>query len=658
MKKLIFLNTVCLLLTALVACSNDGDSPATLPQPAPETHTESTNFLTDWENEQFLYINDNHTLDVKIEAPWNTVSAPTRIPESIRFDVKKADGWEVAFNLMNKDGRPDANYFGLYNKYTGVLRIFYYYNKEVASTATDFAFDIILGVDGVKNPAYYNALNYGIPMNTDVKTNVNLLGEGGDSTTFHLLITPYSCINQNTMIQGWYAFDVDMSAYTGKSFATDGSGIQIGCRAGNKTNVSLGTDIAGKLGGDIDLKTMQASSNGLGKLFSSESFATASGAFGGIASALDETGKAMSKDASVFYAISAGIQWISSICNITSLFTKKTEQPKMSGKIDLTLNATANTKGYLTTELSTNVKQLIIEKAAFNPESNIGKGVWNIDKSPEIYFISDKVICSDPDARYVDLSKRAIFFNYSKTTYFFEGVNSRIPYFYDPSSFSVSINRDVFPDATNMQVLSYCGIYERDGNKTENTAFREALGIGNLHTDGIPIPDSLVKTPDGLFKELLRNYYYFETEKFYVGKSKEEYAKADLKFSGLSYKSYGETADFHYYGQELGSGNSLSFIMEPQIFYAEEKSNTLGQWVKVPTRLPELYVVVIVHFESGGDKYIYSRTFLPKVSEVKYEDAKTIVAGIKTRLDQQTDKVYRDEYKASLDKKMEFLKVE
>ena len=149
-------------------------------------------------------------------------------------------------------------------------------------------------------------------------------------------------------------------------------------------------------------------------------------------------------------------------------------------------------------------------------------------------------------------------------------------------------------------------------------------------------------------------------------KTADEYKEADLKlFDNPAYKSYGSETDIHYYGQELrfdGKDASLSFIVEPQIFYAVRvPERWMYEGLKasaIPKKRPELYVIVVVQFESGGKTFSYSRTYLPKVSEVKYDEAVTIVSDIKTRFNAQTDKTYKDEYKASLDKKMEFLKTE
>ncbi len=98
-----------------------------------------------------LCINDSGKLNTKVAAPWNSRVSATLLPDTVRYDVKKEDGWDVAFDFLNQDDLKDMNYFGLYNKYTGVLRIFYYYNREVSQSATDFAFEVVLGSDGSPN---------------------------------------------------------------------------------------------------------------------------------------------------------------------------------------------------------------------------------------------------------------------------------------------------------------------------------------------------------------------------------------------------------------------------------------------------------------------------------------------------------------------------
>ena len=122
--------TTCLLALALCAsfalgltsCENGAAAPIIITAPAtttPATGGEDNggensggqsaseeptlNFLEDWEKMEFLYINNSGTLDFSIAAPWNKNASLTLMPDSICYDVKKNDGWQMAFSLMNKD---------------------------------------------------------------------------------------------------------------------------------------------------------------------------------------------------------------------------------------------------------------------------------------------------------------------------------------------------------------------------------------------------------------------------------------------------------------------------------------------------------------------------------------------------------------------------
>lgn len=41
-----------------------------------------------------------------------------------------ADDWEMVFNLTGIKEKPGEHYFGLYNRYTGILRVFYYLTED------------------------------------------------------------------------------------------------------------------------------------------------------------------------------------------------------------------------------------------------------------------------------------------------------------------------------------------------------------------------------------------------------------------------------------------------------------------------------------------------------------------------------------------------
>lgn len=688
MKKFFGIIALCLLplfLAAIFSCSNANDNSALLAALTTQGGTMTTikengqsdtpNFLTNWETMEDLYINDSGKLNTKVAAPWNSRVSATLLPDSVRYDVKKEEGWDVAFDFLNQDDLPNMNYFGLYNKYTGVLRIFYFFNKEVSQSASDFAFEVVLGSDGAPNKSYYAALNYGIPMDAEVDMNKNLLGDSGSAKTFRFLVTPYSGIGRSTMTRGWYAFDINLSSYTGKSLSEQSMSIQITCRANNKTNVTLATDILGKIGGDINAKIdrakLSASSNGIGGTLSD-----VGSAIGGVSKAVASTIQACLGGGILGIVKSVGL-WASTACNIASKAVKgggggsgEDPQDKLSGQMDLKLNATANTTGYLESAVATNVEPFTMTNAAINKGSNVGKGVWNIDKSPELYFVSDRVVTNMEDiTQQIKITMTGMAFEANDLdrklegtlVYAMEGDGCRYAYFYDPSSFEVKINKEIFPDADNIKVLSFCGVYENDGYGAQNTTFREALGLSDLKTAGFPFPNA----PDNEYQGE-KNYFGRGTIPGWIRNniSADAYKEAVLKFDGsdFSYKSYGKTTDFHYYGQELsmdGKESALNFIVEPQIYYAlyNGEAYTIQPFLyvyKIPSLLPELYVVVILQFESGGKTFNYSRTYLPKVNEVKFAEAKTIIGDIKTRLAAQTDKIYKAEYITSLDKKLQF----
>ena len=83
------------------------------------------NFEQDWENQTSIQLTDNKVVDL----PW-VEYAPTSIIYDIRMDIKKEDGW-VFLSTPNKDIGSD--YLIFYNKYTGILKVFYYNQNSFIS---------------------------------------------------------------------------------------------------------------------------------------------------------------------------------------------------------------------------------------------------------------------------------------------------------------------------------------------------------------------------------------------------------------------------------------------------------------------------------------------------------------------------------------------
>ena len=82
-----------------------------------------------WEEwEKVTLSSGNH-----VNTPWNTTQSTTAIPYDIRMDIKSVDGWELIAHTVNGYGDLGVNYLIFHNKYTGVLKVFYYLEPEQAN---------------------------------------------------------------------------------------------------------------------------------------------------------------------------------------------------------------------------------------------------------------------------------------------------------------------------------------------------------------------------------------------------------------------------------------------------------------------------------------------------------------------------------------------
>lgn len=643
-------------------------------EPASASGEQAPSFETDWENMEFLYINDAGRRDFEVAAPWNKKASLTLMSEAVCKDRRKRDGWEMAFSLMNQKGYPDANYFGLYNKWLGTLRVYYYCNVDVAGAGSDFAYEILFENDTGDCKAFYNSLRYGIPLNAQVDKNADLLG-GGVAQTFHLLCTPYSEIGKQTLGKGWHVFDIDLSSYSeGRHFVADGTRLKVVCKSVSNSEVSLGTDIIGKIDGDmaatIKKEAVMARSDGVSGILSS-----LSGALGNTyQSSLANIEEAVCKSSITSYKLwaSSALNAAAKVVDYISGNTEPEPDPelKLTGTFNLKIGATANTSGYIKAPVSNNIPQVTIRTDSFEQDCHIGEGVWQITDSPVIYAISGKTLASklvDTPNHNTNIngymsapltlgSRSSTYCSFNNEKFRVWAEKPRLPYFYDPTSFQVKINPELYPDARNIKVLTYCGFYVNQKDTSANAPFRNAIGLSNAAPGGCPD----IKICD-----------------------QNTWAGANINFAGLPYVSSGAENGTHYYGQvvKLDTDSPYDFMIEPQIFYGftgdkgDENDWTSGNsdpynWSPgTPNekaygwqycgfaQMPELYVVVCVEFESGPDgrKFVFSRVYLPDIKCVDLGTASEVATQIEARANSRSDIQMASEYVTSIKNRLQIL---
>lgn len=103
-------------------------------KPPPPTKPLDATYAFDLDNAQVMPAPAGTT---PLPAPWAAV-ATGAYSDDIRNDHKAADGWELVFSTFTTSFLYDHSYFILYNKYRGVLRLYYYYGAGFNPTLTGY----------------------------------------------------------------------------------------------------------------------------------------------------------------------------------------------------------------------------------------------------------------------------------------------------------------------------------------------------------------------------------------------------------------------------------------------------------------------------------------------------------------------------------------
>lgn len=85
-------------------------------------YSRGTSFENDWEKWEKVTLPSGDS----VYTPWNPSMSGTDIPIEIRQDIKKVNGWKLIAHTMKGYGEKGMNYLLFYNRYTGILKVFYY----------------------------------------------------------------------------------------------------------------------------------------------------------------------------------------------------------------------------------------------------------------------------------------------------------------------------------------------------------------------------------------------------------------------------------------------------------------------------------------------------------------------------------------------------
>lgn len=149
MKKLIFLFLIG-LASILASCTEEvpireAEKPFMIESRSIVDYNDSAsttnpNLLTNWENVEFIKINNQNNVINRITPPWRN-GASTALPSNFCKDIKKEDGWKMLFHTFkDEDTDYGMSYMFFYNLFTGTVKVFYYYDGSVTATNSQWVF--------------------------------------------------------------------------------------------------------------------------------------------------------------------------------------------------------------------------------------------------------------------------------------------------------------------------------------------------------------------------------------------------------------------------------------------------------------------------------------------------------------------------------------
>ena len=399
----------------------------------------------------------------EVALPWNKEEANTHLPMRFLDNFTPESGWQLVMNRCGSNNIVNNNFMAFYNKYTGILRFFYYVPDKFGVSASDHAWEVMLS----DNLAKHSTLRYGVP--SSVQLNKSAIGQN-NSGYYSQVITPWANsfneLGGAVLNSGWWAFDVDMSQYrpnASDNFDINNDRVQLQLKAWQKSRVDLYGKMKADIGGEFKMPVSGNSASGIWGAFG-EHLETGEKIYNSIQ---DFAGELLKQD--YWGAFKKGMDMFELGANLCGY---KGEDGKKNGQINLTMDGSIDMSGTISTPVSAKglCSPVMSLKLFDTNNTTLGQGVWNIKKNP--------VVCVT--------NAYVVWYNTGNVkSYGFSDTPQGKISFFDPSSIEVELNPKVFPknDIEKVTVDAVCGV--RSSVKVgENDDFRMALGIGNHIIDG------------------------------------------------------------------------------------------------------------------------------------------------------------------------------
>ena len=582
-------------------------------------------FLKDWENCDTVYISG---FSEPKYLPWAS-SGKSDIPEEILLDRKKADGWEMAFCCLSDPKADKTRYFGLYNRISGVLRV-YMYIPDASAYGNEMAFNVACGTTGDIRYPFYNAMDYAIPNNMAYRLwnkDIRLVTGTSKYAPLSWCQTPYSDkATADGVSTYWHCFDIDMSGYVPggtepwkSHIDRNNELLSFSPISQSTSNIKLTGTLFGDLGGSFEnpkMKTAPANADlhrarmamsFIGSFFGGAGGAITQGAavYNGFTNNNHFTADEELAGWSVF-----GCGMIGMACNtigglLSSLDQTTTTQVE-PGKIDLKLDARIDMTGVMKEWKSVPDGGLRLTPGLLketNPDSHIGEGCFGLAEAPVVYISKEDLMA---EADQVNLVYDGNVYK-AGTEEENERYALRFVSFLDPNSIKINLNTNVYHDIKNVTVTVACGV--NTSMPTGYTdSYRQLMGLSERPTIELATKAGMVRlnaTSNVRLHNIPRDTL-LKDEKiaFYNG------VKLD---SVQLVKQVGDEV-YRYYGpRSRALGYNLMLEPQPYLPFSGYDFKKLVA--------PDVVVAVIVWFECREKKdVLFIKQFIPDFKLVTHKE--------------------------------------
>ena len=613
--------------------SNEGEQP--------------NSFLTNWENIETVRLSN---IAEEQYTPWNG-SAYMDIGHAVRFDIHKKEGWEMAFCELNNPHNEDCRIFGLYNRYTGTLRVFNYIKDPATAGYGNEAGFMLQAPSSPGTPRYplYNSMEYAIPVCHDYNnpstfdTGVTLTTGTSTYHPFETLVSAYTTATSvKAVTAGWHCTDIDLSGYMPPSVKwtdhTESNWTLMSIRPWSRaeSDMFLTGAISGGLNGAFEMPATREETTGNASLSKCTSFfdcfsnvlsnsvINLGGAWTALASVNNPTkaAKGLMWSGAV---ISSVIQGVSTALNTSDDYygEKTSTEQETRGSIDLTFDAKVNLNGVIKSWKSVNDRGVFITPALLaesNPNKTapdgtepekkmyVGTGCFGLAKDPVVYVSQEDLLSTSTNIHLVKNGD-----NYTAPSWRTDSV--RLVAFVDPRTVEVCLNTDLYTEIDSVFVMVTYGV-NTSRTVGNSDSYRNMLKLKPRPTFSL-LPgnntsyDLTPKSPIHLFRMSKAAAIKNDQIANFVPDS------VSLKFQATPK----EEIQVPLYGQ-FATILDRQYILDPQVFvpYGTEDKNTT---VYSPV-IPDFVVNVTVSFKckERPNGVVFVKHYIPQIELITHKQLK------------------------------------